>query len=135
VYCHWYHRGLRSVAPCSDSGRLNQKTQVSFDHPIEIPGRVLSAGTYWFVLYDSPSDRNIVMVYSADWSKKYAILFTNTAYRQQSTNLPKFIFAERPHDKPEALLTWFYPGHLTGHVFQYSSKHETEFASDPKQTL
>jgi len=40
----------------------SQLTKLTFSEPVEIPGRTLPAGTYWFVLADSDSDRNIVQV-------------------------------------------------------------------------
>ena len=121
--------------PAAAADDWNQMTKLSFSQPIEIPGSVLPAGTYWFVLEDSPTERNIVQVFSADWSKECATLLTVPSYRSESTDVTEVEFAERPHDKPEALLTWYYPGRLTGHEFLYSSRHEKEFASDIKQDV
>jgi hypothetical protein len=113
----------------------NQKTELSFSQAVEIPGRILPAGRYWFVLDNSPADRNVVQVFSGDWSKEWAILLTIPTYRSQSTDITEVKFAERAHDKPEALLTWYYPGRLTGHEFLYASRHEQEFARDIKQDV
>jgi hypothetical protein len=39
----------------------NQQTKVTFSQPVEVPGgRTLPAGTYWCVLANSVTDRNIV---------------------------------------------------------------------------
>ena len=38
----------------------DKKTDVTFNQPVEVPGMVLSAGTYVFKLADSESDRSIV---------------------------------------------------------------------------
>jgi hypothetical protein len=110
----------------------NQATKFNFSGPVEIPGRVLPAGTYWFVLQNNWADRNIVEIFSADWSKLEATMMTATSYRQEPKAHTEIQFAERPHDKPEALLKWYYPGELIGHEFLYSMRHEKEFARDAK---
>ncbi len=118
--------------PRARADEWNQMTKLTFNQPVEIPGRVLPAGTYWFVLANSDSNRNIVQVFSADWSREYATLLSASTYRAEPTNHTEIKFAERPHKRPEALLKWFYPGHLTGHQFLYSKRHEREFAHDAK---
>lgn len=115
------------------AGIWNQKTELTFNHPVEIPHTTLPAGTYWFVLADGASNRDVVQIYSADWSKRYATLQTVPTERVSTTNDTELTFAERPANKPEALLTWYYPGQVTGHEFIYSSRHEKEFARDAKQ--
>src|ERR1700677_1041129 len=57
--------------------------KITFNEPVEIPGLVLPAGTYWLVLADSPTFRDIMLVYREDYSKLYATLITISAYRQQ----------------------------------------------------
>jgi hypothetical protein len=121
--------------PMARANEWNQKTELSFSQPIEIPGRVLPAGTYWFVLADSQSDRNLVEIFSKNWSKEYATLQTTPEYRAESTDNTEVQFAERPHDKPEALLVWYYPGLLKGHEFLYSSRQEKRFARDVKEDV
>ena len=74
-----------------------------------------------------------MQIFSADWSKIDATLLAVPAYRQKATNDTEIEFAERQHQKPEALLKWYYPGRLTGHEFLYSARHETEFARDKKR--
>jgi hypothetical protein len=52
----------------------NQETILTFSQPVEIPGQILPAGRYWFILADSFSNRHIVRIFSSDWSKLYATL-------------------------------------------------------------
>jgi len=120
--------------PMARADEWNQQTKLSFSQPVEIPGGVLPAGTYWFKLADTQS-HNVVEIYSSDWSKNYATLVTVPEYRSQSTNHTEIEFAERPHDKPEALLNWYYPGTLTGHEFLYSSRQENAFARNIKEDV
>ena len=126
---------LSAFLPMARADEWNQQTELSFSQPVEIPGTVLPAGTYWFVLADSQSDRNLVEIFSNDWSKEYAALQTVPEYRAESTAKTEIDFAERPHDQPEALLSWYYPGDLTGHEFLYSSRQENRFARDIKEDV
>jgi hypothetical protein len=114
---------------------FNQQTKITFSEPVEIPGQTLPAGTYWFVLADSNSGRNIVRIFSADRSVLYATLFTAPSERAEIKYDTTLTFAERPSSKPEAILTWFYPGLTTGHEFLYPENEERELAHDALQNI
>jgi len=124
-----------AFTPLARADEWNQMTEFSFNNPVEIPGRILPAGKYWFVLATNSSDRNIVQVFSADWSKLYATVQTIATYRSEPTVDTEVRFAERPSRQPEALLKWYYPGRLIGHQFLYRTKNEREFARDAKQDV
>lgn len=126
--------GLSALAPHAKADAWNQKTELSFNQPVEIPGQVLPAGTYWFVL-SGGSDRNVVQVFNQNCSQLDATVFTVSTNRQWPTATTQLEFAERPHHRPEALLKWFYPGRLTGHEFEYSARNEGAFARDPEQIV
>jgi hypothetical protein len=123
------------LLPAARADEWNQKTKMTFAQPVELPGRVLAPGTYWFVLLNSDSDRDIVQVFSEDWSYLYATLSTIPTDRQQATDETEIKFAERPYDKPEAFLEWYYPGLLTGHEFLYSHKQQKELARDGQRDV
>jgi hypothetical protein len=123
------------LLPAAKADEGNQMTKLSFSEPVEIPGQVLPAGTYWFVLLNDDSNRNIVQIFSGDWSRLEATLQTVPTDRQESTDETEIQFAERPYEKPEAILKWYYPGLLTGHEFVYSSKLEKEFAREAKRDV
>ncbi len=48
--------------PSARADEWDQMTKFTFSQPVEIPGGVLAAGTYWFVLQNNQSDRNIVQI-------------------------------------------------------------------------
>lgn len=123
------------LVPAAGANQANQMTKMTFSQPVEIPGRVLPAGSYWFVVADSLSGRNIVEILSGDRSQLDATLLTVPSYRQEATGHTEIEFAERPHTRPEALMKWYYPGRLTGHEFLYPKKEEQEFAGDRKQDV
>ena len=121
--------------PSAHADEWNQETILTFSQPVEIPGQILPAGTYRFILFGSSSDRNIVQVFSSDWSKLYATLYTVPSERQEPTGETAIRFAERPSDQPEAITTWFYPGEITGHEFIYWGKEKSELATDAKRLV
>src|SRR6195256_5299436 len=59
----------------------NEATKLTFNEPVEVPGQVLAAGTYWFTLMNTDADRNIVQVWNADRSQLMATIFTVADYR------------------------------------------------------
>jgi hypothetical protein len=113
--------------PAAVAGEWNQATKMNFSEPVEIPGMVLPAGTYWFVLADSQGDQQIVQVYATEQ--------TAAADRLHATSRVELKFAERPHQQPEALLQWYYPGRLTGQEFLYPQKTEKSLMRDAKQDV
>jgi hypothetical protein len=121
--------------PAARADDWNQMTKLSFSEPIEIPGAVLPAGTYWFVLLDNPSERNLVQIFSSDWSQLYATVITIPTYRQEPTDKTEIKVAERPRQDPVALLNWYYPGLLTGHEFLYPRKEEARLAREAKMDI
>src|ERR1700739_531337 len=88
----------------------DQATKLTFNEPIEVPGQILAAGTYWFTLMDSSSDRNIVQIWNEDRSQLLGTIFTIADYRFQPAGKTVVNFEERPGDKPQAIQAGFSPG-------------------------
>jgi hypothetical protein len=97
----------------------DQKTIVTFNQQVEIPGQVLPAGTYVFKLVDSMSDRNVVQVFSADERRLYGTFLTIPDELLRPASKAIITFDERPVGSPEAIRSWFYPGEDYGHDFVY----------------
>ena len=55
-----------TVLPSALADTWNKKTVVTFSQAVEVPGKILPAGTYTFQLLDSQSDRHIVQIFNAD---------------------------------------------------------------------
>ena len=123
-----------AFAPIGNASENNQEILVTFDRSVEIPGAVLPAGSYRFVLVDG-MDRSIVRIFSADWKKVLATEMTIPSERARSVDRPTFNLVERDSSKPEALLTWFYPGETTGHKFLYPKQEGKELAHDKQQVV
>ena len=124
-----------ALVPRARADEWDQSVKLTFNQPVDIPGRALPAGTYWFKLYNSGADRNVVEIYGPHREHLYAIEQTDPALRPVATDRVEVQFAERPHDQPEALLTWYYPGMLYGHQFIYSPHAEKFLAQDERQEL
>jgi hypothetical protein len=124
------------ILPAARADEYDQASQLTFSQPVQIPGRVLPAGTYWFVLADvSIANRNIIHIFNSDRSTLYATVSTITAERAQSSDHTALTFAERDSTQPTAILDWFYPGRKTGHEFVYPAQDEKELASAKHQTV
>jgi hypothetical protein len=121
-------------------GPVNQDTFFTFSQPVELPKATLPAGTYFFQLMDSPSNRHIVKVMSQDRKEIFATLLAIPYYS-----------TDRPSDKPEvrflevpaangvaasnAIKIWFYPGTSTGHEFIWPRDKAIALARATNQTV
>jgi hypothetical protein len=108
-----------ALLPVAKADEWDQKTTVTFSGPVEIPGQVLSAGTYVFKLADSEVDRNIVQVFSKNEKHLYGTILAIPDYRLQPSGKPVITFEERAEGAPEAVKAWFFPGENYGHDFVY----------------
>jgi len=113
----------------------DQATQITFSQPVQIPGQVLPAGTYWFLLANISEQQDVVQIYNSDRSKLYATLDTASIERQDATGHTVVKLAEQESSKPDALVAWFYPGETIGHEFLYSKGQEKQLAQDSQQTV
>jgi hypothetical protein len=121
-----------AVLPSAQADTWSKKTVVTFSQPVEIPGKILPAGTYTFQLLDSPSDRHIVQVFNADGSQIIATILAINDYRLQPTGDTVMKFSERPGDAPDALRAWFYPGDNFGQEFVYPKVRAIQLAQTTK---
>jgi hypothetical protein len=107
---------------------FDQKTVFTFSGPVEIPGQVLSAGTYVFKLADASSDRNTVQVFNKNETHLYGTFLAIPDYRIKPAGKTIITFEERPAGSPEAVKAWFYPGEDYGHDFVYPKPKATALA-------
>ncbi len=126
--------GFALVSP-SRADEWDKKTIVTFSGPVEIPGKVLPAGTYVFKLLNSTSNRNIVQVFDKDEKKLFATMLAIPDYRLQPSDKPVIRFEERPSGSPEAIKAWFYPGDIYGQQFVYPHKRAVELAKQTNQNV
>jgi hypothetical protein len=118
-------------APTARADEWNKETVFTFTEPIEIPGQVLSAGTYVFKLFDGVSGRNVVQIFTQDDEHLIATVMAIPDYRTEPTDKTIVTLEERAAGSPRALHTWFYPGDSCGFEFVYP-KPQTQFGK-PEQ--
>jgi hypothetical protein len=106
---------------------FDQAIQVTFSGPVQIPGQVLPAGTYWFELIDERNPQT-VLILSHDRSRSYGIINTIARERSVANSNAFFTLAKRGAGEPEAVVAWFYPGNTIGHQFVYSKQVEKELS-------
>jgi hypothetical protein len=124
-----------TVLPSARADTWNKKTIVTFSQAVEVPGKILPAGTYTFQLADSPSDRHIVQIFNADGSQIITTILAINNYRLQPTGDSVMKFGERPGDSPEALRAWFYPGDNFGQEFVYPRARAIQLAQTTKEIV
>lgn len=106
--------------PKSRASELDKKTIVTVDGPIQVPGRVLPAGTYVFKLaLTDLSDQTLISIFNADETQLITTIQGIPDYRVQAADRTIFQLEERPSGQPEALKAWFYPGDNSGVEFKY----------------
>jgi hypothetical protein len=110
----------------------DKKMVLTFSQPVEIPGRVLPAGTYVFKLANSAIDRHIVQVFNADESQIIATVIAVPRYRATPTDERIITFSEVPAGSTEIIRAWFYPGSNLGQEFVYWKPRATELAKVAK---
>jgi hypothetical protein len=121
-----------SITPAM-ADEWNKETRLEIKEPLEIPGKVLSPGTYIFRLANS-TDRNVVQVFSedADGKQKFVTtIFAVSAYRMDISDKPMIGLEERPAGTPPAIHTWFYPGDRDGWEFVYHKSKRLELSEAP----
>lgn len=124
-----------AVAVPAQAQRWDKDTQVTINHPVEIPGRVLDAGTYRLRVLGLSTARNVIQVWNADGTNVIATVLCIPDYRLEPTGDTVLEFHERRAGSPPALRAWFYPGENYGHEFVYPKLRAVELAQVTHETV
>ena len=122
-------------------GPRNQDTFFTFSQEVELPNKTLPAGKYLFQLADSPSNRHIVKVMSADRKEIHATLLAIPYYStDRPSDEPQVRFMETPAQAANgsgtnAIKIWFYPGTSVGHEFIYPRAQAMRIAARTSQPV
>src|SRR5579871_4045624 len=105
-----------AIARNANAARLSDaQSVITINQPFEVPGHMaLPAGTYWFVaraVFGTGPDE--VLIYNADRTKQLDRIETIPARRMEMIGHERLTFAQQAN-APDALVTWFAPGHETG---------------------
>lgn len=118
----------------------NQDTFFTFSQAVELPKTTLPAGTYFFQLMDSQSNRHIVKVMSQDRKQLHATLMAIPYYsNDRPSDEPQVRFLETPAANgvaaSNAIKIWFYPGNSVGHEFIWPRDKAVQLAKATNQTV
>jgi hypothetical protein len=114
------------------AGEWRQELTLTFSNPVEIPGHVLTAGTYVFEVGvgDTSQDENVVRVYNKDKNHLYGVFLTIPDHRLARSSKTILEFENVPAGQPPAIYAWFYPGDKTGHEFVYPKSEAMRLAKE-----
>jgi hypothetical protein len=124
-----------AVLPSGRADESNKKTVVTFSQAMEVPGKVLPAGTYLFQPMDSPTDRHIVQISNADGTQIITTVLAINDYRLQPAGQMVVKFSAGSGDSPDALRAWFAPGDTFGQEFVYPKARALQLAQAMNMTV
>lgn len=123
------------LAPKAGADAIYKKTIVTFNAPVEVPGKVLEPGTYVFKVLDSGANRNILQIWDKDEKQLQTTVLGIPDYSLKPVDKPVLKFEERPSGSPEALKAWFYPGDDYGLELVYPHMRATQLAKRTNQNV
>lgn len=135
IMCCLVVLSIALVSGTAKADQWNKATKLTFSEPFEVPGTTLEAGTYWFELADSDSNRHIVQIWNADRTQLLKTILAIPDYRLHPTGDTVIKFDERPSGSPEAIQAWFYPGDSFGQEFVYPKSRATELAQEVQRPV
>jgi hypothetical protein len=121
--------GIAMATPASAQTNLNNRTVLTFSQPVEVPGKVLPAGTYTFELNEAQANRHIVQIMDAGGTKVIALVLAVPNRRLTVTEDTVVRFAEVAPGQPQAMRAWFYPGQTVGQEMVYPKTRAQELAT------
>ncbi len=125
--------GLAGIAAAQ--GNLTNRTVMTFSQPVEVPGKVLPAGTYTFELHESQSNRHVIEIFDQGGTKLITTVLAIPNYRLKQTEDTVLKFAEVAAGQPQAIRVWFYPGQLVGNELVYSKSRARELAASSNSAV
>jgi hypothetical protein len=124
--------GLALVAtmalPQMKASEIDKSVRMSFSGPVEIPGKVLPAGSY--VFRTVPGNPNVFMVMNSTETKLMGMAMTIPTYKGDpppawgsgggdARSDAQVHLGERPAGNPQAVTSWNYPGNPAAYEFVY----------------
>lgn len=124
-----------ALAPKATATDWDKKTLVTFANSVEVPGAILPAGTYEFVLAAPHHNRSVIQIWNEDHTKLYTTFIAINNYRHRATEDTVITFSERPRGRPDAVHEWFYPGDKFGKEFVYPEERALQLAKDTNEPV
>jgi hypothetical protein len=122
------------VLPVVRADEWNQATLFTFSQSVQIPGRVLPAGTYLFEIVNG-FNHEIVRISNADRTNLIAVIQARSTQNKVLSGKAAIVLAQRGASQPEAIVAWSYPGRTEGHQFLYPKQMQEEVTKDKQDTI
>src|SRR6185369_10734544 len=101
-------------ADVRNADQWDMRTIITFRQPVEVPGKVLPAGTYVFTTMDWADIPQVVRIFNQDETNIVGTYLTLPAYTLHRPATTVITYEERPNGRPAAIKTWWYPNDLIG---------------------
>jgi hypothetical protein len=124
---------LTIMLPVVHADDWSQTTRFTFSQPVQIPGRVLPAGTYRFQLADDDS-RHLIQIFREDRTL-VATLYSIPRLRDGRSADAAITLANRGPAQPQAIVAWFFAGETQGHELLYPRQENQEPARATQTTF
>jgi hypothetical protein len=135
-----------TVLPDAKGDIWNKQTTFTFSGPVEVPGKVLPAGTYVFRLADNNGDRHIVQIWDKDNMHLITTVLAIPDYRMRVRGKTVITFKETPNPTmnaatgepevgPPPIKEWFYPGDNFGQEFVYPHERAVQISRTNNETV
>jgi hypothetical protein len=120
------------MLPVVHADDWNQATRFTFNQPVQVPGHILPAGTYFFQLVGD--NHHLVQIFNEDRTT-VAILYSVSRERYGRRAEAAITLANRGGTRPQAIVAWFFVGEPEGHEFLYPKQEEQELAHATQKTF
>ena len=124
-----------AVTSASAQTELNNRTKLTFSQPVEVPGKILPAGTYTFEMHDSGMNRHVIEIFDEGGTKLQALVLAIPSYRAKPTEDTVIKFNEVAPGQPQAIRIWYYPGQTVGNELVYSKTRARELAASANMAV
>ena len=124
-----------SPAAAQGTQPMDNRTEFTFNSPVELPGVTLPPGTYVFRFVDGSNQKRVMQVMTKSDQKTYGMFLTINAIRPKASDDAELRFLETPAGKPAAVKTWWYPGDTTGREFVYPKAQARRLAMATNTTV
>jgi hypothetical protein len=120
------------MLPVVHADDWNQATRFTFNQPVQVPGHILPAGTYFFQLVGD--NHHLVQIFNEDRTA-VAVLYSVSRERYDRRAEAAITLANRGGTQPQAIVAWFFVGETEGHEFLYPKQEEQELAHATQKTF
>jgi hypothetical protein len=114
---------------------LDERTEFTFNAPVELPGVTLPPGTYVFRFIDASNQKKVMQVMTKNDQKTFGMFLVINAIRPKPSDDAELRFMETPAGKPAAVKTWWYPGNTIGREFIYPKSQARRLAMATNTTV